>query len=78
MSLVKSGNVAHDTACSTAEGIRQGATAAATADAAGALVVKNADIAFHRSVIASAKLNLGSGVGVSASLAALKELGVNS
>jgi|GraSoiStandDraft_1057264.scaffolds.fasta_scaffold1921116_1 hypothetical protein len=78
MSLVKSGNAAHDSTCSLAEGVQQGAVAAATTDAAGALIVKNANIAFHRSVIASAKLNLGSGIGVSASIAALRELGVNS
>jgi hypothetical protein len=78
MSLIKSGNVAHDAACLAAEVTRQNAVAAATSDVAGALTVKNADVAFHRAVISSAKLNLGAGIGVAGSIAALRELGVNS
>jgi hypothetical protein len=78
MSVIKSGNVAHDTACNSAESRRQSDVAAATTDPAGALIVRNADITYHRAVIASAKLNLGAGIGVAASLAALRELGVNS
>jgi hypothetical protein len=76
--IIKTGNAAHDATCSAAESKRQSDVAAATTDPAGALVVRNSEITYHRAVIASAKLNLGSGIGVAASIAALRELGVNS
>jgi hypothetical protein len=75
--LVSSNNLTHNAAVLAAEVVRQNTVAAATSDAAGALVVRNAEIVYHRAVIASAKLNLGAGVGVAGSLAALRELGVN-
>jgi len=54
-------NVAHNTACATAESIRQGAVAAAIAagggSAAVAAAIKTGEIAYYRSIIASAKAN---------------------
>jgi hypothetical protein len=76
--LVKSDNLTHNAAVLAAEVVRQNAVASATTDAAGALIVKNAEITYHRAVVASAKANLSAGVGAAASLAALRELGVGS
>jgi hypothetical protein len=49
----KTGNQNHDAACVAAEGTRQAATAAASSQAS----ANAADVAFHRSIIASARLN---------------------
>jgi hypothetical protein len=76
--LVSSNNLTHNAAVLAAEVVRQNTVAAATSDAAGAVIVRNAEIQYHRSVIISAKANLGAGVGVAGSLAALRELGVHS
>jgi len=75
--VVKSGNYAHDTACAVAESVRQAAVAAVTQNAAGQVASNNAEIVYHRAVIASCKANNG-GAGMEASLSALRSLGVNS
>jgi hypothetical protein len=72
--VVKSGNLVHDAACSLAEGVRQAAVAAVTQNAAGQVTSNNAEIAYHRAVIASCKLN-NSAIGLEASMSALRALG---
>jgi hypothetical protein len=74
--VVKSGNVAHDAACLAAEVTRQNAVIGVASSPAGQVVMDNAERAYHRSVVASAKLNLA-GSGVEASLSALRALGVS-
>jgi hypothetical protein len=71
--IVKSGNTAHDAACLAAEVTRQNAVSGSPSQA----TVTAAEIQYHRSVVASAKANLG-GSGIEASLTALRTLGVNS
>jgi hypothetical protein len=73
--LVQSANATHNANCLAAEVVRQAAVAAAAQSPAGQAAVNNAEIQFHRAVIASAKAN---GCGVEASLSALMTLGVNS
>ena len=53
MSIIKTGHAVHDAACVNAELARQNAMSTATTTA----LVKAADIAFYRAVIASCKLN---------------------
>lgn len=65
--IIRSGNSTHDATCLTAEGTRQTAAASATQAA-----VNTAEIAFYRSVRASA---LANGCGVEASVSALRALG---
>ena len=74
---VQSGNLAHDNACSVAESTRQAAVQNVAQSPAGQKAHDAAEIAYHRAVIASARLNNG-GNGVEASLSALRALGVNS
>jgi hypothetical protein len=70
MSIVKSGNFSHDSACAVAEGSRQVSVAAAGSSQS---AVRTAEIAFHRAVIASAKAN---GMPIpTTSIFALRELG---
>jgi hypothetical protein len=66
-------NSGHAAACLAAEVARQSATAGSPTQAQ----MNAAEIAYHRSIVASAKLNNG-GNGIEASLAALRSLGVNS
>jgi hypothetical protein len=73
--VVQSNNLVHNANCVAAEGVRQNAVAGAGMNAAGQLIETNAEIAYHRSVIASAKANI---CGTEASMSALKLLGVNS
>jgi hypothetical protein len=73
--VVQSNNLTHNANVLVAEGIRQAAAASATQNAAGQVSINNAEIAYHRSVIASAKTN---NCGTEASMSALKLLGVNS
>jgi hypothetical protein len=68
---------AHDNAINAAEAVRQVAVAAAAQSPAGQVAVNNAEIAFHRAVLASCKAN-NTSQGASESLMALKALGVNS
>jgi hypothetical protein len=75
--VVKSGNYAHDVACAAAESVRQSAVVAVASSAAGQVISNNAEIAYHRAIIASCKANNG-GAGTEASLSALRLLGVNS
>ena len=64
----RTGNKAHDDACSLAEGARQSAMVNATQDQ-----VRTAEIAFYRACVASAK---ATGVPTSASaIQALRDLG---
>jgi hypothetical protein len=67
---VQSGNFNHDRACDLAESIRQAAVQGLAQSPGGQKLHDAAEIAYHRAVIASAKLNLG-GNGVEASLSAL-------
>jgi ferritin-like metal-binding protein YciE len=53
MSMIRSGNKAHDDACAIAEGVRQSVVVAG----ASAATIKASEIAFYRSLVASAKLN---------------------
>lgn len=59
--VIQHPNVAHSAACATAEGSRQQAEAAAIAagggSAAVAASVRTGEIAYYRSIIASAKAN---------------------
>jgi hypothetical protein len=71
---VKSGVYAHDLACALAEGVRQGAVASLTMNAAGQVVSNNAEIAYNRACIASCKTNNG-GAGQEAFASALRALG---
>jgi hypothetical protein len=73
---VQSGNFAHDTACSVIESTRQAAVQNVAQSPAGQRAHGQAEIVYHRAVIASAKLNNSSN-GVEASLSALRALGVN-
>ena len=61
---IQSGVPAHDRVCDLAEGVRQAAVASAAQSPAGQVVVNNAEITYHRAVIASAKAN---GCGIEAS-----------
>jgi hypothetical protein len=70
MSWQKTGNASHDSACISAEGVRQVAVAAASTQAA----VRTAEIAFYRAVRASCIANNGY-AGVEAAINALRELG---
>jgi len=70
----KSGNLAHDTACDTAESTRQAAQAAAAMSPAGQAALNAAEIAWARACIASCKANNG-GQGQEAYIAVLKSLG---
>jgi hypothetical protein len=72
MSVIKSGNFVHDSTIAAAEGVRQVAVAAAGNNQ---VSVKNAEIAFFRSVRASCISNNNSS-GVAQASAALRELGV--
>jgi hypothetical protein len=72
--IVKSGVAAHDSACLLAEVTRQAAVAGAAQSAAGQVTINNAEITYHRAVIASCRANNG-GFGVEASLTALMTLG---
>jgi len=71
---VKTGNIAHDSACYLAESARQGAVAGATQNAAGQVTVNNAEIAYARAVIASCKANLN-GAGAETFQSLLRALG---
>lgn len=75
--VVKSENQAHNAACLAAEGTRQAALIGVASSPAGQVVSNNAEIAYHRSVIASCKANNSSN-GLAESMMALKSLGVNS
>jgi hypothetical protein len=68
MSIVKSGNFAHDATCVVAEATRQVAVAGANRAA-----VLAAEITFYRAVVASANAN---GVSATQAQTALRELGV--
>jgi hypothetical protein len=70
--VVQSNNLVHNANCIAAEGVRQNAVAGVTMNAAGQATIIAAEIAYHRSVIASAKTN---NCGVEASMSALKLLG---
>jgi hypothetical protein len=70
MSMTKTGNAAHDSACNLAEGARQVAVRAASTPAA----VKAAEIQFYQTVLASCRSN-NSSSGIGPCLAALRELG---
>ena len=69
MSSIKTGNLAHDSACAIAESIRQGAVAGASQAA-----IKTAEIAFYRSIIASCRAQ---GLPFSNFSAALRDLGTD-
>jgi hypothetical protein len=71
MSVIKTGNVAHDNALIAAETSRQ---VAATAAGMNAAQMKTADIAFYRACKASAVANNNNG-GVEQFTNALRELG---
>jgi hypothetical protein len=70
MSLVKTGNIVHDTNVQIAEGVRQVAHQAATSQAA----VRAADIVHYRACLASAVANKCS---TDQFVTALRELGSN-
>jgi hypothetical protein len=74
--IVKTGVVAHDNACYLAEAKRQSDVVGVASSAAGQVVMNNAEIAYHRAIVASCRANNNS-QGLEASLAALKQLGVN-
>jgi hypothetical protein len=69
MSTGYSGDKIHDDATARAENTRQTAVAAATTQAA----IITAEVSFHRAVVKSA---LSRGISPSASMSALRELGV--
>jgi hypothetical protein len=69
MSVIQSGNVAHDNAVRAAEGVRQASVAAASTQAA----VKAAEITFYRAVQASCRANNNS-AGLEAADVALQAL----
>jgi hypothetical protein len=73
MSWSRTGNTVHDNTCLAAEGVRQ----IAVAGAAGQVQIRNAEIAFYRSVKASCIAN-NNYSGVEQAMTALRELGVNS
>jgi hypothetical protein len=68
MSATRTGNATHDNNMTAAEGVRQVAVVGATTQAA----MRAADIAFHRTGLASAKAN---GIQPGQFIAALLELG---
>jgi hypothetical protein len=70
MSVVKSGNAAHDNACALAEGQRQVAVRAASTPAA----VRSAEVTFYQAIVASCRSNNNSS-GIVPPLTALRELG---
>jgi hypothetical protein len=70
--VVQSNNLTHNANCLVAEGVRQNAVANVTMNPAGEAIMIAAEIAYHRSVLASAKAN---GCGTEASMSALKLLG---
>lgn len=61
MVMIQHTNVVHSAACASAESMRQAAIAAAIAAGGGsaaiAAAIKTGEIAFYRSIIASAKAN---------------------
>jgi len=71
---VQSGNLAHDSACSIAEGVRQASLVGVTQNPAGQVASNNAEITYARAVIASCVANLG-GAGAEAYRSLLKALG---
>ena len=75
--LVKTGNLAHDSACYLAEAARQSAVATVTMNAAGQAASNAAEITWARTCIASCKANNG-GAGQECFLGVLRSLGVNS
>jgi hypothetical protein len=70
MSWQKTGVLAHDNACLVAEAVRQVAVAAASSQ----VQVRNAEIAFYRSVRASCVAN-NNYSGIASATFALRELG---
>jgi hypothetical protein len=74
MSWQKTGNRLHDDTCIAAESVHQTAIAGAAMTPAGAAVVRQADINFYRSVLASCRTN-NNGSGAEQAISALKELG---
>jgi len=70
----RSGNLVHDTACNVAESTRQAAQAAAAQSPAGQVAVNNAEIAWARACITSAKAN-NNGIGVEPWQTLLRALG---
>jgi hypothetical protein len=73
----KSGNLAHDTACNTAESTRQAVQATAAMSPAGQAALNAAEITWARACIASCKANNG-GQGMEPYISVLRSLGVNS
>jgi hypothetical protein len=69
------GSVAHNAALLAAEVALQSTVANVASSAAGQVVMNNAELAFHRAVVASCKAN-NNNQGLEASLAALRALGV--
>ena len=74
---IQSGNFAHDSACSIIEATRQVAVAAAGTGPAGQKASDAAEIAYHRGIIASCRVN-NSSQGLAESLMTLRALGVSS
>jgi hypothetical protein len=72
--LVKSGVAAHDAACAVAESTRQSAVAGVASSAAGQVLVKNAEIAYARAIVASCKAN-NNGIGAEPFQSLLRALG---
>lgn len=72
--LVKSGNYAHDLACTAAEASRQAAVATVTMNPAGQVASNNAEITYARAVIASCKAN-NNGIGTEPYQTLLRALG---
>jgi hypothetical protein len=71
---VQSGNLAHDTACSIAESIRQSAVASVAQSPAGQKASDAAEIVWARACLASCRANLG-GQGQEAFISLLRALG---
>jgi hypothetical protein len=74
MSWQKTGNRVHDDTCIAAESTRQVAVAGAAMSPSGQAAVRQADINFYRSVLASCRAN-NNGSGAEQAISALKELG---
>jgi hypothetical protein len=72
--VVKTGNTAHDAACSVAEGVRQAAVAGVAMGAAGQVASNNAEIVYARAIIASCVAN-NAGAGAEAFRTLLRALG---
>src|SRR5262245_49391624 len=70
----KSGNLAHDTACNTAESTRQGVQATAAQSPSGQATLNAAEIVWARACLASCKTNNG-GAGVETYVQLLRALG---